>query len=140
MCDYSLMSIPNRLATEGEDLISHRFETGTMGLACQADLEAKTSRTPAIRPKNFWENLKALFATPEEPSVPAVCIPPGARLVLMDIPEPLRNEMQVGRVEEVTFTQTNAAANCYRDAVRFGTVAKSCSNDSTKVSGYAYFH
>jgi len=31
MCDYSLMSIPNRLAVEGENLIAHRFTTGTMG-------------------------------------------------------------------------------------------------------------
>ena len=33
MCDYSLMAVPNRLAQEGEDLVTHRFPTGSLGLA-----------------------------------------------------------------------------------------------------------
>jgi len=51
--------------------------------------------------------------------VAAVCIPPGARLQLQDIPIRLQHEAGVGPVAEVTFTQITAAAHSYRDAVRF---------------------
>jgi hypothetical protein len=51
--------------------------------------------------------------------VPAVCIPPGARLQLQDIPARLQHEFGVGPSEEVTFTQISAAVNSYRDAVKF---------------------
>jgi hypothetical protein len=33
MCDYSLAHFPNRLAVEGEQLIVHRFDTLSIGLA-----------------------------------------------------------------------------------------------------------
>src|SRR5262245_48338732 len=39
MCDYSLASIHNRLATEGEELVVHRFCSGTLGLASPADVQ-----------------------------------------------------------------------------------------------------
>jgi hypothetical protein len=118
MCDYSLMSFPNRLAQEGENLVSHRFQTGTMGLAAQADLQVETARAPAP-PKGFWQNVKAFFAPAERIRVTAVCIPPGARLLLMDISEELQDSIGVARAEEVIFTQITAAADVYRDAVRF---------------------
>lgn len=35
MCDYSLFTMPNRLAAEGEELVVHRFPTG---LTSPADL------------------------------------------------------------------------------------------------------
>ena len=38
MCDYSLMNVPNRLAREQEDLVAHRFPTGSLGLASPKDL------------------------------------------------------------------------------------------------------
>jgi len=49
----------------------------------------------------------------------AVCIPPGARLRLEDIPMRLQHEYCVGPEEEVTFTEISALPNSYRDAVRF---------------------
>ena len=36
MCDYSLTGIPNRLAVEGEELVVHRFRTGSLGLASRS--------------------------------------------------------------------------------------------------------
>jgi len=119
MCGYSLMSVPNRLAREGEDLVSHWFDTGTMGLACPADLQARAD-AKRVRPREFWAVLRAFFAPPVRQPVPAVCIPPGARLLLMDISEELQDEFGIGRVEEVTFTQITATAYSHRDAVRFG--------------------
>ena len=59
------------------------------------------------------------FNPPKTEPVPAVCIPPGARLELQDIPVRLQQDLSVGPVEQVTFTQISAAVNSYRDAVRF---------------------
>ena len=98
MCDYSLAGLPNRLAVEGEQLVVHRFETGAMGLA-PSSLGLKHFHFP--------------FRTP------AVCIPPGARLRLHDIPAHLQQRLGVGEVEDVSFVQQNAEAFSYRDAVRF---------------------
>ncbi len=60
------------------------------------------------------------FNPPKSEPVPAVCIPPGARLELQDISVRLQQELDVSAVERVTFTQISAAVNSYRDAVRFG--------------------
>jgi len=51
--------------------------------------------------------------------VPAVCVPPGARLILRDIPRSLQREFAVGEMEAVTFTEISADVNTYRDALRF---------------------
>jgi len=47
-------------------------------------------------------------------------VPPGARLRLRDIAAPIQQLLNVGPVEEVTFTQKSAESFIYRDAVRFG--------------------
>lgn len=118
MCDYSLMAIPNRLAVEREDLVAHRFQTGSMGLASPADLR-RIADPPANEPRNFWGAVRNFFSPPHTRPVPAVCIAPGCRLLLQDIPARLQNELGVSAEEEVTFTQVTAAANSYRDSVRF---------------------
>ena len=118
MCDYSLMAVPNRLAREGEDLIAHRFPTGSMGLASPLDLRRVADPTPP-RSRGFWSAVKNFFSPPRIDPVPAVCIPPGARLTLQDISTRMQTELAVGPVEEVTSTQLNATVNSYRDAVRF---------------------
>jgi hypothetical protein len=48
-----------------------------------------------------------------------VCVPPGARLLLRDIPHDLQQRLDVGAVEEVTFVQQSAEVFRYRDAVHF---------------------
>jgi hypothetical protein len=112
------MAVPNRLAVEGEELVSHRFPTGSLGLASPPDL--KRAANPAVPARRtFWCVVKEFFNPPKSEAVPAVCIPPGARLQLRDIPARLQHEFGVGAVETVTFTQISAAVNSYRDAVRF---------------------
>lgn len=118
MCDYSLMVIPNRLAEEGESLVAHRFPTGSMGFALPRDL-CKTTPSRPGRPLEFWLALKNFFSPPETKPVPAVCVPPGARLLVQDIPTNLQHDLGVAAVEEVTFTQRTPAAYTYRDAIRF---------------------
>ena len=40
MCDYSLMTFPNRLANEGETLVTHKFSTGSIGFVSPMELGA----------------------------------------------------------------------------------------------------
>jgi hypothetical protein len=103
MCDYSLAGVPNRLAVEGEELVVHRFPTGALGLT--------SLHTSLVR---GW------FSKVWSARVPAaVCVPPGTRLLLRDIPEDWQRALGVGEAEEVTFVQQSAEAYQYRDAVRF---------------------
>lgn len=123
MCDYSLHGIPNRLAVEGEPLTVHRFPTGSKGLASPADLQIPASGGLASLRSSLWERVKTWFSTPpilpEQKAIPAVCIPPGARLLLQDIPPQWQELFGVNSTEEVTFVQLSADVYCYRDAMRF---------------------
>jgi len=98
MCDYSLAGIPNRLAVEGEELVVHRFSTGSIGLA-----------SPCASVSRWWSAKE----------IPAVCVPPGARLILYDVPKRLQHNLAVGAIEEVTFVQLSATPYQFRDAVHF---------------------
>ena len=118
MCDYSLMAVPNRLAQEGEELVAHRFPTGSLGLASAWDVKRATSPR-ACPPKTVWKHLADFFNPPRLEPLCAVCIPPGAKLRLEDIPLRMQHEYGVGPLEDVTFTQISALANSFRDAVLF---------------------
>ena len=117
MCDYSLMAIKNRLAVCGEELVVHRFEIHSMGLVAVADAEAaKLRELPP--PHTFGERLRRMLFPAEPEQCPVVCIPPGARLLLRDIPEKLQRELKLSAPEqEVVFTELETTG--YRDAVRF---------------------
>jgi hypothetical protein len=118
MCDYSLCGIPNRLAAEGEQLVVHKFCTGSMGLASPADLQLAVAK--AEIKKSFWQQVKDFFEPTRMASLtPAVCIPPGAQLIVKDFPVDLRQLCRVAEREAVTFTQLTADVNSYRDAIRF---------------------
>jgi hypothetical protein len=118
MCDYSLHGLPNRLAREGEDLVAHRFSTGAIGLASPVEL-CRAMNAEKREKQSFWSAFRAAILPAAGAEVPAVCIPPGARLLLTGIPAGLRRELDVGPDEVVTFAQTSAMANAYHDAVRF---------------------
>jgi|SRR5579872_2242909 len=119
MCDYSLHGLPNRLALDGEELVAHRFSTGAIGLTSPAELCRASICHGQIDKRSFWSMLKASIFSPAFPEAPAVCIPPGARLQMTDIPASLQHELGVAPHECVTFTQTTALANTYHDAIRF---------------------
>ena len=90
-----------------------------MGLASPVDLQP--DRQPLlVRIRNRWSDLLGVPAPRSSQCVVAVCIPPGARLRVLDIPEYLQREIDVRRTEEVTFTQITASPFQYRDAIRFG--------------------
>ena len=115
MCDYSLMMVPNRLAMEGEELVAHRFRSGTTGFVSCLDFAIwRTER----QPKEPWRRLKAWFASPDDPT-PVVCIPPGARLLVQGVSGSLSGRSHPGSSEPATFTQLSAEANQHRDALCF---------------------
>lgn len=115
MCDYSLMMVPNRLAREGEELVAHKFQSGTTGFVSSSDF---TVWGAATRSKNLWRHLKAWFASTADPT-PVVCIPPGARLRVEVAPESFSSRPSFGSSELATFTQLSIEANQHRDALCF---------------------
>ena len=127
MCDYSLCGIPNRLAIEGEELVLHRFSTGSMGLASVADLQVCEQIKKDAPRKTFWKRLKGFFEELDQSvAAPAVCIPPGAHLMVKNIPADLQRRFCISHEEAVLFTQIyddfnprTSQASSHRDAIRF---------------------
>ena len=122
MCDYSLHLSPTRLAKEGEQLVIHRFTGGSLGMASPAELQpAEYHRRPAAPRAWKWAGIAHYFRqlNQDAPVVCAVCVPPGARLVLQEIPVAMQKELQVASEEEVVFDQMTADAYAYRDCIRF---------------------
>ncbi len=126
MCDYSLHGIKSRLANEGEQLFVHKFHTGSKGLASVHDLKTLERSSPAPAGASVWARIKCWFESKKvwitedmTKALPAVCIPPGARLHLNGIPVGLQKQYGVGAREEVTFVQLSAEPFRYRDAIRF---------------------
>lgn len=115
MCDYSLMMVHSRLAVDGEELIAHRFRSGSVGLVSCFDFTCWQNR----RPVGWKARIKQWFSADEEPA-PVVCIPPGARLLLYGIPRSLQQEIHVGESVEATFTEISAEVGQHRDALRIG--------------------
>ncbi len=123
MCDYSLFAHPNRLAREGERLEVYRFSSMSIGLASPANIlerqQRKRSRTEPQRRFSLRAVLAWLNPPEPEEAVCAVCIPPGARLLIRDIRKDLQREFGVAEQEEVTFVELGLDEHRYRDAVRF---------------------
>jgi hypothetical protein len=117
MCDYSLGGIDSRLAMEGEELIVHRFPTHSIGLASPSDLQSQTGGVH--RNQSLWGRIKHFFAVPDQPNVQAICVPPGACLIVKNIPDKLQRKWNVGQEEFVSFLQTGMEAHTYRDAIMF---------------------
>ena len=119
MCDYSLMSLPNRLAVADEELVSHRFPTGAMGFASRCDLQASEPATEPAHPWSIRDLFRKLASGFQVKPVPAVCLPPGAQLLVRNIPDNLQRRWGAENTERAAFLQTSATENTYRDAIRF---------------------
>src|SRR5438105_4112496 len=109
MCDYSLSGIPNRLAVEGERLVTYRFPNGVKGFVSQPELTVFAGSHPTI-----WNKIGAWFRN-ETPC--AVCLPRGATLLLRDLPGWLRSGFPGEADESVTFMQ--AESREFRDGIQF---------------------
>ena len=100
------------------------FQTGSKGLASVTDL--RNLDQPAPAGAGMWakfecwvENQCRRINDDLKRALPAVCIPPGARLQVDRIASPMRRRFGVGSREEVTFVQLTAEPFRYRDAIRF---------------------
>ena len=114
MCDYSLMMVRSRLAVAGEELVAHRFQTGSVGLVSCSDFSTWINE----RPMGFWQRLKCWFSSDKEPA-PVVCIPPGAQLLVFGISRFLQKQFSLRDCEEVTFAEISADERRHRDVLRF---------------------
>jgi hypothetical protein len=126
MCDYSLYEFPNRLAKEGEELVTYRFPSGSMGLVSPVELESARSRESAQdKPSGnrFWEAATNHFdlLSRSRPSalsnVCAICVPPGARLILKDISPLMQRDLGLGPEEGGKFIETSIEVRRHRDAI-----------------------
>ena len=116
MCDYSLLALPNRLARERDHLVVHRFSTGTLGLI--ADVPEPFRPQPPV-PRSWWWRVTQWLRESDEVVPCVVCVPPGARLRLRDIPPAMQRDIRIAATEDVTFTQIGAGQRSHRDAIRF---------------------
>jgi len=89
MCDYSLANEKSRIAIEGEELITRRFRSNSIGLVSSNDRER------------------------------AVCIPPGAALLIENVPVQVCKHFAVPPTDRVVFDQFNIEGNYHRDGVMF---------------------
>lgn len=113
MCDYSLMMLPNRLAKEGEELVTYKFKSGSIGLLSCRDLECWEAR-----PRGIWQRLKEGLSSQGGPR-PVVCVPPGTRLRFVDVPKALGTQLPLESCQEAVFTQISAQVSQHRDALCF---------------------
>lgn len=116
MCDHSLFTVQNRLAEEGEELVLYRFATGTLGFASVSDL-AELEADVKCEADHFWSAIKAWFLPQRSTRPPAICIPPGASLLLGDVPPPVQASLCIGSAEVVVFTEVSSQSYSYRDAL-----------------------
>ena len=122
MCDYSLMAFPNRLANCGEELVVHRFQSGSVGLAAASAL-CKNNESSGSELLGFWARFVKWFTPPAAQNCTAVCVPPGARLLVYDFAESEQQRMGLsGSVQEAVFTEIGTTG--YRDAIRLANGAE----------------
>jgi len=115
MCDYSLYAIPNRLAEDGEQVVLHRFGSGTIGFASVNDVPPKEAEC-----LTGWQSVcagaKAFLLPRSCPTVPAVCMPPGTRLLMTDIPPDVQRVHRIHSGDTVVTTEITSQSYSYRDA------------------------
>jgi len=119
MCDYSLYEFPNRLAQEREELVVYRFPSGAIGLASAHDVRNAKPDFRDSKPGILAGLKQFLMPRRHFAAVCAVCVPPGARLRLRDIPAGLQRAFGLALEETGVFRELSANAHTYRDALEF---------------------
>lgn len=115
MCDYSLYTVKNRLACESDDLVLHRFDTGSLGFCAATELQQELNRSSLAR---GWSSFMGWVFPRRQCGLTAVCVPPGARLLVSNVPEKGKPGFELLERASVTFTQLSARSYAYRDALR----------------------
>lgn len=110
---------PHRLVVEGEELVVHRFPTGSFGLASLAELVSHEIALKAGSQIRWWQRLKyCLQKHRPHVKVAAVWVPHGAYLILKSIPRSMQQRYGLEEQEGGVFTHS-AGVDCAREGVRF---------------------
>jgi hypothetical protein len=115
MCDYSLYTVKNRLACEADDLVLHRFDTGSLGFCAAAELQQEMDRSALAR---GWSSFLRWLFPQKRCGMTAVCVPPGARLLILEVPKNVQAGFELAELETVEFAQLSERSFAYRDALR----------------------
>jgi hypothetical protein len=127
--DYSLMKIRNRLAVEGEELVAHKFRSGSIGMVSRSDFRRwQTAAQAELGPASpaqgettngFWQSIKNFFmefltfygfvspvaqSSDGEPG-PVVAIPSEALLRVFGISPELQRQYHLSLFEDALFTE-----------------------------------
>ncbi len=109
MCDYSSTTFPSRPAREGEGLLAHRFPSGCTGFISAADrFECGSARS----------GLKTWFFPRWHDGPRAVCVPPGAQLIIEEIAAAWRLELGLNETERAILVEVSGEELTYRDGLR----------------------
>lgn len=118
VCDYSLYAIRQRLACEGDELVTYRFETGSIGFAGVSDVEQQAARLHAAR--GLFGRVIDWLRLGNTSCVTAVCMPPGARVELDATSVRRQDNIGLQPQCEATFDEITPESFMYRDALRLG--------------------
>ena len=119
MFDCLALSFRNRLAQTGELLVTYRFENGTIGFASADEVDALEANVDRKNP-GFWSVVGGLFPKQENRPAPVtiVCIPPGSRLVVSQLPAGSTQSALFTPLDEMTFIELETSQQRYRGAFR----------------------
>ena len=98
--NISLQRVTERLACEGEILVTYRFQTGSVGLASPVGMDGVSGNGR----RSWWSACKRRmrrFVGSDETA--AVRVSPGKRLRVNSVPDDIRHEFDVGVTENVSF-------------------------------------
>lgn len=112
-------AIPRRLAVEREELVVHRFPSGSIGFACPSDLRTAAFQENQTAFSRVWRKIKHFFAGQYTSPIAAIYVAPGALLILKDIPARLQRKLAIWSEEGAMLVRTRATANTYGDALQF---------------------
>jgi hypothetical protein len=121
MRDFSLQGVPERLAVQGEVLVSYRFRTGSVGLASPGDIAGSEGVWHGLggRPSwwSSWKRRAKHFLRRDKTAT--IRVSPTARLRVNSVPDEIQAEFGVSAIENVNFVQLSAEGCRLRDAIRF---------------------
>ena len=110
MRDLTLKRAPERLAVEGEILVSYRFRTGSVGLASPGELDGSKGVLGGTGGRRSWwwscKRRLHLFLQPDKTA--AIRVSPRARLRVNAVPDDIQQEFGVGDIENVNFVELRA--------------------------------
>jgi hypothetical protein len=116
VCDYSLYAIRQRLACEGDELVTYRFETGSIGFAGLSEVEQHAARSHSTR--GLFGRMIEWLRLGNTSCLTAVCMPPGARVELDTTSASHRENVGLPPRCEATFDEITTESFMYRDALR----------------------